>query len=278
MRVLVTSSRNPFAVDIIRKLGSEGHTVVATDTYHGAMGSHSKYAHAHAVTASPTFDTDAFIADVVGLVNDHEIEVIVPSFEEAFYLAARAHDLPDGVRLYAGAFDKLARLHDKASFQRLVEEAGVPIPETIVATDDPSLAAAIEKFPKYFARAAFSRGGVALLTNTGPLAAQMSVEDCHPTPDQPWLVQPFIDGPMVCTYSTIVNGRVTPIARTRLPSSGRTAQASPSSGPTARRPSSTCSASSTRSIPPSPGSSRSTGSTTTVSSTPSSATPAPPTA
>lgn len=209
MRVLVTSSRNPFALDIIRKLGSEGHTVVASDTYAGAMGSHSKYAHAHAVTASPTFDTDAFVADVVDIVTRHDIDVIVPSFEEAFYLAARTHDLPTGVRLYAGAFDKLARLHDKASFQRLVEEAGVPIPETVVVTDDASLTAAIERFPRYFARAAFSRGGVALLTNTGPLAGQMAVEDCHPTLDQPWLVQPFIDGPMVCTYSTVVDGRVT---------------------------------------------------------------------
>ena len=209
MRVLVTSSRNPFALDIIRKLGSTGHTVVASDTYKGAMGSHSKYAHAHAVTASPTFDTDQFVADVAEIVDRHDIEVIVPSFEEAFYLAARTHDLPEGVRLYAGPFDKLARLHDKASFQKLVEEAGVPIPETVVATDDASLATAIERFPHYFARAAFSRGGVALLTNTGPLAGQMAVEDCHPTPEQPWLVQPFIDGPMVCTYSTIVDGRVT---------------------------------------------------------------------
>ncbi len=30
-----------------------------------------------------------------------------------------------------------------------------------------------------------------------------------PTPEQPWLVQPFVDGPMVCTYSVVVDGRVT---------------------------------------------------------------------
>lgn len=53
MRVLVTSSRNTFALDIIRKLGSRGHTVVASDTYGGASGSHSKYLAGHAVTASP---------------------------------------------------------------------------------------------------------------------------------------------------------------------------------------------------------------------------------
>lgn len=209
MRALVLSSRNTFALDLIRKLGSSGHYVVAADTYEGAVGSHSRYLAAHAVTASPRFETDEFIADVRELVERHELDTIIPTFEEAFYLAARRADLPEQVRLFTGDFDKLARLHDKGSFQRLVEQAGVPIPETVVVSNEEELHAAIERFPRFFARAVFSRGGVGLLTNTGPLAGRMSVEDCHPTEDQPWLVQPFTDGPMICTYSLIVDGRVT---------------------------------------------------------------------
>lgn len=217
MRVLITSSRNTFALDMIRKLGSTGHTVVASDTYAGAIGSHSKYLAAHAVTASPRFKTDQFISDILAIVNEHEIDLIIPSFEEAFYLAARAHELPESVTLFTGKFENLARLHDKASFQRLAEQAGVPIPETVVATSDEELRAAIDRFPRFFARAAFSRGGVGLLTNTGPLAGKVAVEDCKPTPDQPWLVQPFVDGPMVCTYSTIINGKVTAHSTYRAP-------------------------------------------------------------
>src|SRR5690606_35225453 len=109
------------------------------------------------------------------------------------------------------------RLHDKASFQRLAEDAGVPIPETVVATSDEELRDAIARFPRFFARAAFSRGGVGLLTNTGPLAGKVPGAACKPTPEQPWLVQPFVDGPMVCTYSTVVNGRVTAHSTYRAP-------------------------------------------------------------
>lgn len=209
MRALITSSRNTFALDIIRKLGSSGSYVVAADTYAGAIGSHSRYLAAHETTASPRFDTDKFIADICRIVTEHQIDIIIPTFEEAFYLAARAADLPDGVTLFTGGFDKLAQLHDKGSFQRLVERAGVPIPETVVVSNTDELHAAISRFPQYFARAVFSRGGVGLLTNTGPLAGKMSVEDCHPTAEQPWLVQPFTDGPMICTYSMIVDGKVT---------------------------------------------------------------------
>lgn len=217
MRILVTSSRNTFALDIIRKLGAQGHEVYGADTYSGAMGSHSKYAAGHATTASPTFDTDQFIADISDIVNEHDIEMIIPTFEEAFYLSARKDDLPEGVLVYTGDFDKLARLHDKVSFQRLCEEAGVPIPETVVATDKETLQAAIDKFPQYFARAAFSRGGVALLTNTGPLEGALKVEDVNPTEEQPWIIQPFVDGPMVCTYANVKDGKVQSMVTYRAP-------------------------------------------------------------
>ena len=43
MRVLVTSSRMPFALDAIRKLGERGHEVFACDSYEASPGSHSNY-------------------------------------------------------------------------------------------------------------------------------------------------------------------------------------------------------------------------------------------
>ena len=43
MRLLITSSRMPFALDAIRKLGERGHEVFACDSYAASPGSHSKY-------------------------------------------------------------------------------------------------------------------------------------------------------------------------------------------------------------------------------------------
>lgn len=217
MNVLVTSSRNPFALDIERKLAEHGHRVWAADTFRSAAGSHSKYLTGHEVVASPRHATDQFVADVARIVEQHQIDVIIPAFEECFYLAARRADLPARATLYTGRFDQLARLHDKVSMQRIAEDCGVRIPQTVVATDDASLRAAIAKFPHYFARAAFSRGGVDLLTNTGPLAGAMSPDDCKPTTDRPWLVQEFVQGPMVCSYSTLHGGKVTAHCTYRAP-------------------------------------------------------------
>jgi len=208
VRVLITSSRMPFALDAIRKLGSRDHEVFACDSYAAAPGSHSKYLAGHFTTASASGDPEAFVGDVVRFAADNEVELIVPIFEEVFYLAAQHERVSEGARLYAPPFRTLAQVHDKGTFQELCEKLGLRTPQTVLAHSPEELKEAIARFPRYFGRAAFSRGGVGLLTNTGPLAGHLSPDDAHPTEANPWLVQEFVDGPMHCTYSCIHSGKV----------------------------------------------------------------------
>jgi predicted ATP-grasp superfamily ATP-dependent carboligase len=217
LRVLVTSSRMPFALAMARKLSDAGHEVYASDDTERSPGSHSKYVAEHFVTASPRDASEQFVADVERIAGEHRIDVVVPAFEEAFYLSTQHERLSRTTTLFCSPFATLARLHDKATFQRLAERLGLPIPSATVATSDEQLRTAIEALPHYFARAAFSRGGVALLTNTGPLAGAVSIDDCHPTKASPWLVQEFVDGPTVCSYSTVHSGRVSAHCMYRIP-------------------------------------------------------------
>jgi carbamoylphosphate synthase large subunit len=208
VRILITSARMPFALAIVRKLADAGHEVYAADDTELAPGSHSKYLAGHFLTASPREATEQFVDAVERICGEASIDVVLPAFEEAFYLATQHERLSRATRLFTAPFATLARLHDKATFQRLETGLGLPAPEMVVATNDDELRAALERFPRYFARAAFSRGGVSLLTNSGPLAGAADVADCHPTEASPWLVQEFVDGATVCTYSTAHDGRV----------------------------------------------------------------------
>jgi hypothetical protein len=208
MKLLITSSRMPFALDAIRKLGERGHEVHACDSYAAAPGSHSKQVSGHFTTASATADPEAFVGDVAAYCEQHGIELIVPMFEEVFYLAALRERLPGVTRLYAPPFRTLAQVHDKGSFQELCEKLEIRTPQTVLAHGPDELREAIARFPHYFARAAFSRGGVGLLTNTGPLAGQLPVDEVHPTEANPWLVQEFVEGPMHCTYSCLHDGKL----------------------------------------------------------------------
>jgi predicted ATP-grasp superfamily ATP-dependent carboligase len=217
VKVLVTSSRMPFALAMVRKLADAGHEVYAADDTDLAPGSHSKYLSGHFVTASPREATEQFVSDVERIAGEASIDLVLPAFEEAFYLSTQHARLNRVARLFTPPFATLARLHDKATFQRLVARLELPTPQTVVATSDEELRSALSSFPRYFARAAFSRGGVSLLTNTGPLAGSVEVDDCRPTQASPWLVQEFVDGPTVCTYSTVHDGRVAAHCMYRIP-------------------------------------------------------------
>ena len=208
MRVLITSSRMPFALDAIRKLGERGHEVFASDSYAASPGSHSKYCTSHFTTASAADDPAQFASDVERIADVNEIDVVLPMFEEVFYLAAQHERISKVTKLYAPPFRTLAQVHDKGTFQELCDRLEIRTPHTVLAHTRKELDQAIERFPEYFARAAFSRGGVGLLTNTGPLAGHLTPDDCHPTEANPWLIQEFVGGPMHCTYSALHDGKV----------------------------------------------------------------------
>jgi predicted ATP-grasp superfamily ATP-dependent carboligase len=209
MRVLVTGSRMPFALAIVRKLAEEGHEVLASDAWEDAPGSHSRYVTNHFVTGSPRDETERFVDDVERIATENDVDVIVPAFEEVFYLSTQWERLAKACGLFFSPFAKLLPLHDKESFERMATGMGLPMAKTVIAHSDSELRAALDDFPQYFARAAFSRGGVTLLTNAGPLAGKIPIEACKPTPANPWLVQEFVEGDTFCTYSTVHAGKVT---------------------------------------------------------------------
>jgi hypothetical protein len=198
----------PFALDEIRKFGREGHEVYASDTFKTAAGSRSTYVVEFAVTPRPRFEPRQYVAALREFIVEHEIEVLVPSFEDAFYIAERSDMFDPDLRIFAPSFETLQLLHDKARFLKWAAELGLLVPRTVTVTDVEGLREATESFGEYFARPVFSRGGVSLLTNTGPLAGAVKLEDCRPTAQAPWIVQGFMHGRDVCSFSVVHHGWV----------------------------------------------------------------------
>jgi hypothetical protein len=208
MKILVTSSRMPHALPQIRALGTAGHTIHAADTFRLAPGNHSRWVSELHLTRSPRYAPREWIRDIEDIVTSRRIELVLPMFEEVFYLARHGPTI-GGAVVFAAPFPLLARLHDKARFAALAADLGITVPESRVVSSEEELRAAIAATDRYFARPVFSRGGVRGLTNSGPLADRARVEDCDPTPANPWIVQSFVRGTDVCTFSVVYHGHVT---------------------------------------------------------------------
>jgi len=199
----------PFAVDEIRKLGEAGREVYAADTFAYAPGSHSKHVVAGLVTPSPSKQPAEYVAALEGFVDAYGIEQLVPCFEEVFYITRRGDRLSRLVEVFAPNFETLAMLHDKVSFLDLAEELGMTVPPTFVVDERDDLRAATRELGVFFARPAFSRGGVDLYTNAGPIAGELDLGDCNPTRENPWLVQGYLEGEDVCSFGIARRGRLT---------------------------------------------------------------------
>src|SRR5690606_7924779 len=113
MKVLCTTSRMPFAVDEIRKLGEAGHAVYAADTFHNAPGSHSAGVTERVLVPKPKQETLEFVGAVADLCLSKGIDLLVPMFEEVFYLSKHREQLESLTQPFFPEFDVMHRLHDK---------------------------------------------------------------------------------------------------------------------------------------------------------------------
>jgi predicted ATP-grasp superfamily ATP-dependent carboligase len=209
MNILITSSRAPVTLELIRAFGRSGHTVIATDTQRWTLGSHSRYVASHVVTPPPRQAPDAFLAALERIVDERRIDWLVPTCEEVFYVARGYERLSAKTNVFTSPLELLAELHHKFRFQQRAATLGIRTPRTALLTSRDELRALLPEFPAYVLKPAYSRFATQLITNRGPRAGQTPLANCDPTPEQPWLLQDFIAGPSVCSYSTLHRGHVT---------------------------------------------------------------------
>ena len=206
--VLVTSSRFPYSLALIRAFGEAGHEVVAADSVRHAPGAHSRYARAHVLVAPPALHPSSFAEDVAAAAAEHGVGLVIAPFEDGFHLAQRRKALPESTRLFADRFDTLVALHDKAAFAHRCARLGVPAPRSEIVTSPEELRLAVARFERWVAKPAFSRAGIGQATNVGPRAGELELAACRPTEAAPWIVQEYVEGRDLSSLSIACDGRL----------------------------------------------------------------------
>jgi predicted ATP-grasp superfamily ATP-dependent carboligase len=209
MNILITSSRAPVALELIRSFGRAGHRVYATDTMRWTVGSHSRYLAQHIVTPPPRYDSAGFADALLQIIERTRIDWLIPTSEEVFFVARHYQQLAARTRVFTEPLAALGLLHHKHSFQLRCAALGIRTPRSVPARDTAELRAALPCFPAYLLKPAYSRFATQIITNCGPRAGQLALDSCRPTPALPWLVQQYIAGDSICSYSTLHGGHVT---------------------------------------------------------------------
>ena len=202
--ILLTGARAPSALHLARVFHSAGHRVILADTFRYPMSLMTRMKHAYARLPPPRSRFSDYCAAVAALVARESVDLIVPTCEEVFYLAAVRDRCGIGIPLFAPHFDLLAKVHNKADFAELATGLGADPPQTVRLVTPQDLSLLTMPPEQLVFKPAWSRFGSRVLIRP----TRAATEKLHPTEAYPWVAQAYLPGEEISAYAVAVSGRL----------------------------------------------------------------------
>ena len=202
--VLITGARAPVALHWARLLHAAGHRVILADSQRFPMSRPTRFKSAYLRLPPPRGNVVAYARAVAAAVRDHHCDLVVPTCEEIFFLAA-ARDLHGaGIPLLAPPFATLAKVHDKHSFSEIARGFGADPPATTLLLDRDDLLPLMGKSRDLVFKPVWSRFAERVLIRPPVEALARLV----PTSTDPWIAQEYLPGEELCCWALARQGKV----------------------------------------------------------------------
>ncbi|WP_224360735.1 hypothetical protein [Hyalangium versicolor] len=203
MRVLLTGARGLPALVAARQLHRAGHAVLVCDTFPTHATRHSREIERSFQVPAPRFEEEAFIQRLLSIIEEHRVDVLMPTGEEILYVARHSERLKALCEVVAATFEQLTALHDKGAFNQRVAALGLPAPKTWRLEGQEHLETLLLEHSRLIVKPAFSRFGqktrlVQAGTPLPPLGFTRTL-----------LAQEFIEGTELCSSSVVWEGALT---------------------------------------------------------------------
>ena len=214
--ILVSGGKMTKALQLCRSFHAAGHRVLLVESPKYRLNGHRFSRAVDAFHTVPDPDDAGYTAALLEIVENEGVDVYVPVCSPAASLPdARAKELLaercEVVHLDA---DVLERLDDKYEFARAATALGLRVPETHRITDAQQVLDfdfAQGRWPYILKSIAYDPVHRLDLTHLpfGP-ADEMAafVRSLPISPENPWILQEFVEGAEYCTHSTVRDGRL----------------------------------------------------------------------
>jgi hypothetical protein len=200
MRVLLTGARAPATLELARLCARAGHHVHVADTHRWHICRGSRAISGSHTLPSPRFAPEAYADAVRRLVERAAIDVVVPTCEEVFHLAAIRDTI--GARVVCEPLRVLAPLHDKWRFIAASRAAQLSTPRTHLLTTTRDLQALPRG--RYIIKPRYSRFATDVVAwQTGSALPEHRV-----AADVALIAQEELTGPTYCSWSVAQLGAV----------------------------------------------------------------------
>lgn len=201
--VLVTGGRAPVALHWCRLFSAANWRVVVADSLKSPLARFSRLIDCYEPLPSPRSSPKAFKDRVGQIVDFHRIDLVLPTCEEVFHLAAAADGEAWATKLFAPPLQTLLTLHDKAHFNALMAQVAPAFAPAFHLLESP---AALDKVQgeDWVFKPCFSRFG----TDTLIRPTRQQRAEIQPSPNRPWVAQSYLPGEELCCSAIVHEGRL----------------------------------------------------------------------
>ena len=201
-RILITGARAPVSIDLSRRFHAAGHKVLLCDSVRFPIGRFTNQRHSSHRVPSPRYDTAGFIFELNRIIDEHQIDLVIPTSEECFYLSAYREDLHCPCLIES--LQLLESLHNKFTFSQTYENEFASAPRTDLLPTTNDLHMYMPQSENFVFKPVYSR--FADLALVGPSKSKLSQLNFEPA--QAWVAQEKVEGTEVSSFSLANKGRL----------------------------------------------------------------------
>lgn len=205
-KILLTGGRAPATLELARIFHAAGHRVFLAESLPGSLTAASRTLAGSFLVPPPRQQPEQFIRALVALIRQHQIDLLIPTCEEAFHVARGQAELVRHCTVFVEPLEKLRPLHHKWTFIQLAAELGLPVPATSLVETLDDLPGAFARWPRLVLKPVYSRFAARTLLLPTPKQAESAL---HASPGTAWVAQEYLPGHQICTYSVAQRGQLT---------------------------------------------------------------------
>lgn len=209
MKILLTGGRAPATLDLARAFHKAGHTVFMAESLRGHLSQPSNAIKTNFLVPAPRQERGAFLLALKKIVEENQIDMLIPTCEEVFHIASGSYQIP--CKVFCEPIRKLDQVHNKWNFVINAITNDLYAPETMLIKTMDDILHAFAQWRGLVFKPVYSRFASRTLI-LPPLKKTLSTLKL----DSPWVAQEFIPGQQFCTYSVCHDGHIT--AHTTYPS------------------------------------------------------------
>ncbi|MCF6443734.1 ATP-grasp domain-containing protein [Nereida sp. MMG025] len=201
--LLITGARAPVALHLARLLGQAGYKIVLADSFKHPLGAACRFA-TYVQIPAPADGLTPYANAINAVINDYDIDLIIPTCEEVFYLAMLVAQDALSAPLDAPSLDHLTTAHNKFAFIEQLSSFGIPVPQTQLLQTTQDVQDLVPNAAEYVFKPVWSRFASRVLIK--PTEAELA--DVRPTHRAAWVAQKHIEGREISVYAYARSGTV----------------------------------------------------------------------